>query len=146
MSRLRATVQRLGLKRSAVREAVAELALRRSGHFSIDDLVADARAVSLRAHPATIYRVVPLLVEAGLLQPTLLSSTGATRYERAFERSHHDHLICTSCGVIVEFFSEPMEALQREIADRFHFSLEDHVLELRGVCEKCRSARSETAV
>ena len=63
----------------------------------------------------------------------------------AFEREHHDHLVCTACGRIVEYQSEAMEALQREIAARYGFELDDHVHELRGRCRECRRAGSKSA-
>jgi Fur family ferric uptake transcriptional regulator len=57
--------------------------------------------------------------EAGLIQHALVSRSEGQLYEVAFEREHHDHLICTTCGQIVEYQSEAMETLQREIAKRF---------------------------
>lgn len=135
---LRATVKRRGLKSSATRDAIARAALRRRGHFSVDDLVNDLRARGgTDAHAATVYRVLPLLVEAGLLQMTLVSSRDGARYERAFEREHHDHLICTSCGEVVEFEHEAIEVLQRDVAERFGFQLTGHVHELLGTCSAC---------
>src|SRR5262245_19949950 len=101
LERLRDTVKRRGLKASSVREAIARAALRREGHFTVEDLAGDLReGRAADAHTATVYRVLPLLVEAGLLQIALVSTAEGARYERAFEREHHDHLICTSCGTV----------------------------------------------
>ncbi len=136
LSRLRDKVRDLGLKSSTVRDAVARAALKRRGHFSVDDLIADLGPNS-DAHPATVYRVLPLLIDAGLIQTTLVSTGESARYERAFEREHHDHLICTGCGKVVEFHSEAIEALQQEIAQHFGFRLRAHVHELMGFCKAC---------
>ena len=139
LDRLRALVKERGLKASATREAIARAALERGGPFSVDDLVADLRTSrSADAHPATVYRVLPLLVEAGLLQLTLISGREGARYERAFEREHHDHLICTNCGKVVEFEVEAIEVLQRDVAKKFGFELTGHVHELLGRCAACR--------
>lgn len=138
LERLNELVKKRGLKSSATREAVARAALRRSGHFSVDELVQDLKT-TVGVHPATVYRVLPLLVEAGLLRMTLVSLGEGARYERAFERDHHDHLICTSCGKVVEFEFEAIEVLQRDVAERFGFQLTDHVHELLGICEGCRA-------
>jgi Fur family ferric uptake transcriptional regulator len=89
---------------------------------------------------ATVYRAVPLLIEAGLIQPTMLSRGTGHFYEVAFEREHHDHLVCKRCGEVIEFHSEAMEALQREIAARYDFSIEEHVHELLGRCKRCRAS------
>lgn len=140
LDHLRDVVRQRGLKSSAVRDAVARAALLRRGHFSVDDLVKDLRDGGVAdAHPATVYRVLPLLVEAGLIQPTLVSTADGARYERAFEREHHDHLICTSCGAVLEFYFEAIEVLQRDVAERFGFRLTGHVHELLGVCADCQS-------
>jgi Fur family transcriptional regulator, ferric uptake regulator len=92
------------------------------------------------AHPATVYRVLPLLVDAGLLQLALVSTATGARYERAFEREHHDHLICIRCGKVVEFQFEAIELLQSDVAERFGFQLTGHVHELLGTCKDCRSS------
>lgn len=142
IERLRDTVRAAGLKNSAVRESIARVALNKPGHYSADELASDIRQVHERVHPATVYRVLPLLVDAGLLQVSLVSHGDAVLYERAFERDHHDHLICTKCGEIVEFEFEAFELLQRDIADRFGYELTGHVHELLGICARCRSVQS----
>lgn len=129
------------LKMSRVREAIARAALAQHGHFSVDDLLRVLHADGIHeAHMATVYRAMPLMVEAGLLQPALVSSGDGDgqSYEVSFEREHHDHLVCTSCRRVVEYQSEAMEALQREIAESYDFELDDHVHVLRGRCPDCR--------
>jgi Fur family transcriptional regulator, ferric uptake regulator len=134
IERLRRLVKERGLKASEVRENIARAALAVDGHFTIDQLM-DALP---GAHTATVYRVIPILVDAGLLQPAPGPSDEGHRYERAFEREHHDHLVCTGCQKIVEFHFETFEALQRDVAESFGFSLTGHVHELFGMCSSCR--------
>lgn len=139
LERLREVARARGLRHSSPREEVARVALRHVGHFSVDELLTDLRrSDSVDAHPATVYRVLPLLVDAGLLQVTLFSRGEGARYERAFEREHHDHLICTGCGAVVEFHFEAIEVLQQDLAERFGFRLTGHVHELLGVCAACQ--------
>lgn len=134
------------LKMSRVREAIARAALTYDGHFSVDDLLRTLQANDVRdAHMATVYRALPLMVEAGLIEPALVSKADGQRYELAFEREHHDHLVCTGCGHVVEYHSEAMEALQRELAQRHGFELENHVHELRGRCRDCRRSSPKSA-
>lgn len=140
LDQLAAIIRSQGLRRSAVRDRIARAALARQGHFTVDELIGDLRRDGGGdAHPATVYRVVPLLVEAGLLKPTLITEGDGSHYERAFEREHHDHLICTACGKVVEFHFEAIEVLQDDIASRFGFELTNHVHELQGICPTCRS-------
>jgi Fur family ferric uptake transcriptional regulator len=131
------------LKMSRVREAIARAALGQGGHFSVEDLLRVLHRKGVHeAHMATVYRAVPLMIEAGLIQPALVGNSDSQHYEVAFEREHHDHLICTGCGRVVEYQSEALEALQREIAERYDFELDDQTHELLGRCRNCRRAEA----
>lgn len=134
LQRLRQLVKDRGLKASEVRENIAKAALAVEGHFSIEQLMEQLPD----AHTATVYRVIPLLIDAGLLQMAPGPTDQGHRYERAFEREHHDHLVCTSCQKVVEFHFETIELLQRDLAERFGFELTGHVHELFGKCSSCR--------
>jgi Fur family ferric uptake transcriptional regulator len=129
------------LRLTPERAAIVEAALAMRGHFPIEQLVAELRRRGIRGSKATVYRVLPFLTEAGILQPADLSSD-TRRYEAAFGREHHDHLVCSGCGAIVEFEYEAFEVLQREVAARHGFELESHVHQLVGRCLACRSARN----
>src|SRR5688572_23969235 len=119
LERFRAVLRSRSLKMSKVREAIARAALLYEGHFSVEDLARALHADGVSdAHVATVYRAMPLMVEAGLVQHALVSKGDGQRYEVSFEREHHDHLVCTACGRVVEYRSEALEALQREIARR----------------------------
>ena len=141
LERFRIVLRARELKMSKVRESVASCALQQAGHFSVEDLVKALHAQGVNeAHMATVYRAMPLLVEAGLVQATLISPGDSQYYEVVFEREHHDHLVCSSCGRVVEYRSEALLALQREIAARYDFELEERVSELHGKCKACRRA------
>jgi Fur family ferric uptake transcriptional regulator len=143
LGRLREALHARGLKMTGVREAIARAALAFEGHFDVEDLLKVLRAKEVPdAHAATVYRVLPLLVETGLLQHVLVGSSERARFERTFEREHHDHLVCTACHKVVEFHFEAFEVLQRDIAERFGFELTGHVHELFGTCRDCRRARA----
>jgi Fur family ferric uptake transcriptional regulator len=125
------------LRLTAARAAIVEAALERRGHFPIEDLVSDLRRRGIRGSKATVYRTLPLLTDAGILQPAVISGD-MRQYETAFGRDHHDHLVCRGCGAVVEFEFEAFEILQREIAARYGFSLEGHLHQLWGRCRDCR--------
>ena len=129
------------LRLTEARAAIVEAALARSGHYPIDELISDLKARGIQGSKATVYRTLPLLAEAGILQPAILA--GETRsYETTYGRAHHDHLVCTGCGQVVEFGFEPLEALQREVATRYGFRLETHHHELVGTCPACLAKES----
>ncbi len=85
---------------------------------------------------ATIYRTLNLFCEAGLAQARHFGSQ--TQYDNVAHKGHHDHLICTSCGKILEFENEEIERLQTQVAERNGFQIQNHRLELYGVCSSCR--------
>ena len=86
---------------------------------------------------ATVYRVLTQLQLAGLIQKNQFSDNQSS-YE--IKKQHHDHLICTKCGNIIEFMNDDLEALQEKISDKYQFRLDSHVMTLFGVCSngKCQ--------
>ena len=133
-----------GLKHSRQRTIIAEAFFEMGGHVAVDELVARVRQQDPRVSVATVYRTMKLLAECGLAVARNFGD-GQTRYEPAVRRHHHDHLICTGCGDIVEFESERIEELQDRVARRHGFEMEHHRLEIYGRCGRCRAARKETA-
>ena len=127
------------LRLTEARAAIVEAALARDGHYPIDDLIADLKARGIRGSKATVYRTLPLLAEAGILQPAIVVADSKS-YETTFGREHHDHLLCGRCGKFIEFEFEAFEILQREVAARHGYRLESHYHELVGTCPDCLAA------
>jgi Fur family ferric uptake transcriptional regulator len=126
-----------GLKRSRQRDRIVETFLAMGGHVSVEELVARVRRIDPRISVATVYRTMKLLADSGVAVPRQFGG-GQTRYEAASGKPHHDHLICTVCGEIVEFANERIESLQELVARRHGFAVESHKLELYGRCARCR--------
>ena len=85
---------------------------------------------------ATVYRTLNLFCEAGLAQARHFGTQ--TQYDNVAHKGHHDHLICTTCGKIVEFENCQIERLQEEVARKHGFAIQTHKLELYGLCAGCR--------
>lgn len=136
---LTAYIQRMGLKHSRQRERIADAFFAMDGHVTVEDVVARARRDDPRVSLATVYRTMKLLADSGLATARRFGD-GQTRYEAAEGRGHHDHLICTGCGAIVEFSNDRIESLQTLVARRHGFDVENHKLELYGRCQRCRRA------
>jgi len=140
-----AYIEEKGLKHSRQRDRIAETFFAMGGHVSVEELVARVRRIDPRISVATVYRTMKLLSDCGLAVPRHFGG-GQARYEAAAGRAHHDHLICTGCGAIVEFANERIESLQEIVARRHGFEVESHKLELYGRCSRCRApAGKETA-
>ena len=137
---------RHGLKASRQRETIADVFFRASGHLRVDELLQEVRQIDPRVSQATVYRTMKLLTDCGLAAARNFSD-GQTRYERSdASGEHHDHLICTSCGKIVEFVDERIEELQERVAVSHGFRVTHHKMELYGLCESCQSRGARQAV
>jgi Fur family ferric uptake transcriptional regulator len=128
-----------GLKHSRQRDHIVETFFGMGGHVSVEELVARVRRIDPHISIATVYRTMKLLSECGLAVARHFGD-GQTRYEPGAGKDHHDHLICTGCGEIVEFANERIESLQELVARRHGFEVESHKLELYGRCSRCRSS------
>jgi Fur family transcriptional regulator, ferric uptake regulator len=140
---LSAYIEQQGLKRSRQRDRIAQVFFATPGHVTVEELVARVRREDPRVSVATVYRTMKLLSECGLAAGRQFGD-GQTRYEAAGVREHHDHLICTGCGTIVEFANERIETLQASVARSHGFEVERHKLELYGRCERCRATPATT--
>ncbi|MHB8417102.1 MAG: Fur family transcriptional regulator [Myxococcales bacterium] len=138
--RLQHYLSQRGLKSTRQRSLIVETFLAAGGHLDVDQLLARVRAADPRVSAATVYRTMKLLTECGLAHAQRFGD-GHTRYESAYNRDHHDHLICTSCGDIVEFENDRIEILQESVARRHGFRVTHHKLELYGLCKKCEASR-----
>jgi Fur family ferric uptake transcriptional regulator len=122
------------LKHTKQREAILEIFLGAKGHVTSEDLHQKVRLAHPQIGYTTVYRTMKLLCEAGLANEN--NFDGITRYEIAHE--HHDHLICTRCGKIIEFECQQIESAQEKIAARYGFQVLRHRHELYGHCADCR--------
>lgn len=125
------------LKSTKQRDAIIESFFHTEGqHVKIEELLAKVRKKNPNIGYATVYRTLMLLVDAGVANQRHFQD-GQSRFEIE-SAHHHDHLICTECGKIVEFENDTIEDLQERIAKRKKFVLTGHKLELYGVCSECR--------
>lgn len=127
---------RQGLKSTRQRDVILDEFLQSGAHLSTEELYLQIH----QNHPgigyATVYRTLKLLAECGLAEPRHFGD-GHTRYEHCGDEEHHDHLICTGCGAIIEFEDEAIERLQKKVAGEHRFTILSHRLEIFGRCEGC---------
>jgi len=88
---------------------------------------------------ATVYRVLTQFEQAGILERSHFES-GKAVYELN-EGTHHDHLVCTSCGKVEEFYDAEIEQRQQNIAKDKGWTLQDHAMSLYGLCADCVKKR-----
>ena len=138
ISKFQDLLKKKKLKFTQERRILLEEALKEGQHFDADDWYAELRMRGLKIARDTVFRSIPLLLEAGILQKSVGQGRGEY-FESPGARGHHDHIVCLSCGEFLEFSCEKIEALQREIAVANDFELTFHDHRLFGYCKTCRS-------
>jgi len=126
------------LKFTSQREAIVSTLYQNPKHYTSEGLyiLVKQRNPELNIGIATVYRTLALLEENGIVSSISLGIQGK-KFEIA-NKPHHDHLICESCGKIVEFENEEIENLQHKIAKESQFKLTDHLMQLYGICHECQ--------
>ena len=137
LERFAAFLEERGSRLTPQRRRVVDTFLHSEGHLSAEEIYLSVKASDPRLGPATVYRTLKLLREAGLAHG-MNAGDGLARYEPPSAKGHHDHLICRGCGRIVEFENDQIEALQRRVAEQHGFVVTDHRMELYGICGACR--------
>ncbi len=133
-------IKNKGLKFTSQRETVLEEILKTNGHFEIEDIVLKMKNKNINVSRATVYRTLNILKDMGLITE-VIKYNNKTIYEISL-KEHHDHLICTKCGKIIEFHEEEIEKLQDKICQLYEFVPSFHRLEIFGLCNDCRQKLS----
>lgn len=127
------------LKATSQRIALLKLLNNTNEHFDADEIYIELRKLQKSVSRATVYRSLESLVENELVSK-LDFGEGRMRYERIQNRDeHHDHLICESCGKVIEFFNLEMEAQQLATCEEHDFSPNSHTMHIFGTCSECKS-------
>ncbi len=130
-----------GLKSTAQRDKILNVFVAAGQHLSAEELFLRVKKRYAGIGYATVYRALKLFAEAGLAKEQRFED-GFTRYEHANKGAHHDHLICTRCGAIIEFENARIEQLQQDVARKNHFKVQTHKLELYGFCVECQGKKA----
>ncbi len=128
-------LRRKGLKNTKQRLLILEAFLGSASHYSTEDLYLKLRKNHPHIGYATVHRTLKLLAECGIALE-LNFGDGHTRFE-PLNAEHHDHMVCTECGLIIEFSEPKIEKLQEQVAALHNFKIQNHRHELYGLCASC---------
>lgn len=128
-----------GARLTPLREQVLELVWQSHkplGAYQLMDRLAEAS--TRRVAPPTVYRALDFLLEQGLIHR--INGLNAYVGCPSPEHRHPNHfLLCRACGVAVELESEALTRTIQANTREAGFSLENHSLEVTGLCPDCRS-------
>lgn len=131
-------LRRRGGRLTRARHALLELLERAPRPLDPRELHARLRGDGVQIDRVSVYRNVSTLLELGLLHRVLGSSAVRPCAEKARSRRCHHAIVCTACGSAREFHSEALERALGEVRRSTRYRVQGHLLELRGLCERCR--------
>jgi Fur family ferric uptake transcriptional regulator len=131
----------VGLKATLPRLKILDI-FRRSDlrHLSAEDVYRALIGEEVDIGLATVYRVLTQFEQAGILSRSQFD--GGKAIFELNDGDHHDHMVCTHCGKVVEFTNPEIEALQHKVADENGFKIESHAMVLYGVCKGCKNSKN----
>jgi Fur family peroxide stress response transcriptional regulator len=139
MGRMVDLCRRRGIPVTAQRRAVLRALAGRRDHPTAEQVHAAASARLPGMTLATVYRVLGTLERLGVARRVAHAGTGA-RFE--VDSGAHHHLVCTSCGRILDLRDPAPEALSIPAPRASGFSIQEITIQFRGLCRACRRRRS----
>ncbi len=135
-------LREIGLKATLPRLKILELFEKSEvRHLGAEDVYRLLMAEGLDIGLATVYRVLTQFEQAGLLERHFFES-GKAVFETN-EGNHHDHLVCTDCGRVEEFYDAEIERRQKKVAEERGFEIQEHALYLYASCTKSHCAHKQ---
>jgi len=127
-----------GYRLTEPRRSLAALIADQDGHFTAATLVEAAGERRLLFGRATVYRTLEVLEDLGAVERLDLPS-GEHAYVGC-EPAHHHHLICSGCGRTDPIEDAGLSTVVADISRRTGYRVDDHRLELFGLCPGCQRA------
>jgi Fur family transcriptional regulator, ferric uptake regulator len=130
-------IHQRGLRRTPEREEILREIFALHHHFDVDELYFLLRGKGSKVSKASIYRTLPLFIDCGLIREVDFSD-GHWHYEHIYGHAHHNHLRCLGCGEIHEFEEPALKPVEDQLAQRYHYLIKGHRLQVEGYCPACR--------
>ena len=145
-----------GFRWTRQRQAVLDIVRDARSHLDAEEVYRIARRRDAQLSLSTVYRTLHFLRSRGAIRELRLGE-GHFHYEmehaavldRAWSADpvgrvgpHHSHLICRTCGAVVEFGSPLLDRLRRELEQAHGFAVDPPEIEVTGTCQGCLAAAS----
>ncbi len=127
-----------GARQTAARRAICEVLASAARAMEPLELFTESRKRCAGLGLVTVYRTLEILEELGLVA-RVHQPGGCNRYIRAAE-GHQHLMICSACGKAEYFEGDDLSRLFQQVAGRSDFLVQDHWLQLFGLCRACQSA------
>lgn len=123
-------LRKAGLKVTAPRIKILQMLENNSlRHLSAEEVYKNLLESGEDVGLATVYRVLTQFESAGMVTRHNFDG-GYAVFELNRGDEHHDHMVCTETGKVVEFHNADIERIQQETAEAHGFELVGHSLVL----------------
>ncbi|MBU2631498.1 MAG: FeoA domain-containing protein [Proteobacteria bacterium] len=133
--------QQQGVDQFNLRFQVLEAFLKLEHHVTIKDIMVQLRQDGVQLEEGFVFNSMELLCRFGFAIKVEFDIK-ETQYEHRHLGLHHDHMVCTKCGSILEFKDEAIEKQQLRVAEAYGFLMLQHKMEIYGICSKCMERRN----
>jgi Fur family ferric uptake transcriptional regulator len=130
---------RQGLDRFEDRFKVLEAFLTLEHHVSAREISEQLEADRVSLDEDFVVSCMEQLCRLGFASRVAFGQGEEVLYEHRHLGVHHDHMVCTKCGNILEFRDEAMEEIQAKVAEAYGFYMLQHKMEIYGLCSRCMS-------
>ncbi len=124
------------LKATGQRAVILKIIQSGKGHLDADEIYQRARKKLPRLSLSTVYRALQKFKESGLIEERHLDEDH--HHYEASHRGEHHHLICTTCGKVVEFNLPISEIVAERVRQVEGFDITGGEINLTGHCPDCR--------
>src|SRR5690625_3486987 len=135
------TLKESGVRITPQRHAELEYLLNSMVHPTADEIYKALERKFTNMSVAMVYNNLQLLHENGLVRE-LTYGDSSSRFDCNTEE--HYHIICNSCGKIVDFHYPPLDEVESLAEQVTGFDVSHHRMEVYGKCEGCQKTATLT--
>jgi len=129
------TLQEKGHRLTPQRMLVIEALHDADQHISAEEIYEHLHSRYPYANISTVYRTLELMKKLDLVTETDFGE-GRVRYHVA-EKGHHHHLVCRSCGKIIDLEESVLHPLKETLLQEYGFDGDLRHLAISGECRSC---------